>query len=286
MINNILETGIFPDELKNAKIIPIYKNGKRDDLNNYRPISLLSNFSKLVEKIIKIRIVRFIQQNFNFDRQQYGFQKGCNALGAVSDLLEYVSGEIDQQKYVVAVFVDLKKAFDTVNIEVLLEKTTKMGFRGPCESLLRTYSVGRRHYTTVNGQVSDTETLDVGVAQGSVLGPLLYLLYVHNLQYVGLRAKYFMFADDTVLVLSASNIKDLEKGINCDLELYHKWLCYNKLSINTTKTVYMTINNINKQKGDTSIFFDGVKLGEVTDYKYLGLNINNKLTWNNHIQKN
>ena len=160
---------------KTAYIIPIYKKGSHDDVNNYRPISLLSVFSKLLEKILKLRLVKFIKKTFQLDHGQYGFQKGSSTLGATVDLLEYVSGEMDKNKYVITVFVDLQKAFDTVNIDLLLDKLYKMGCRGICYELLKSYSTNRQQYTSVNNSNSETAEVEVGVAQGSVLGTLQYL---------------------------------------------------------------------------------------------------------------
>ena len=199
------------------------------------------------------------------------------------DLLEYVSGEMDKNKYVITVFVDLQKAFDTVNIDLLLDKLYKMGCRGICYELLKSYSTNRQQYTSVNNSNSETAEVEVGVAQGSVLGPLQYLLYVHSLKYVGLKAKYFMFADDTVLVYSSENQNELQTIINTDLENYFEWLCYNRLSINAEKTVYMVIKQKGKLPCNPVIHINKVVLKEVMEYKYLGLIIQNNLSWNAHV---
>lgn len=167
-------SGIFPEELKTAKITPIHKKGQSDDVNNYRPISMLNHFSKIVEKIIKTRLVNFIKKHYGFDSQQYGFQEHSNTLGTTVDLLDYITSELDKNNYVVVVYIDLKKAFDTVDIEILLDKIWKMGFRGVCYRLLKTYSKGRKHFTRISNTVSETQKMKVGIAQGSVLGPLEY----------------------------------------------------------------------------------------------------------------
>lgn len=283
-INYILTSGIFPEELKTAKITPIHKKGQSDDVNNYRPISMLNHFSKIVEKIIKTRLVNFIKKHYGFDSQQYGFQVHSNTLGATVDLLDYITSELDKNNYVVVVYIDLKKAFDTVDIEILLDKIWKMGFRGVCYRLLKTYSKGRKHFTRISNTVSETQKMKVGIAQGSVLGPLEYLIYVHNLKYVPIKSKYFMYADDTVLVMSGSDVEELETIINCDLDLYFEWLCNNKLSVNVEKTVYMIIKQKNKKKIDLEIYLNNKKLKEVSEYNYLGLKITKDMTWNNHIE--
>lgn len=284
IINNILTNGIFPEELKIAKVIPVYKKGSHKDLNNYRPISVLNTFSKITEKIIKNRLHRFIENHYKLDPYQYGFQKHSSTLGASVDVLEYISSELDRNKYVLAVFVDLKKAFDTVNIELLLDKLYKMGIRGVGYELMRTYSLERSQFTVVNQSKSKKVQLSVGVAQGSVLGPLQYLLYVHSLKYAGLKSRYFMFADDTVLVLSAEDARDLEVTMNMDLDLYYRWLCHNKLSLNVDKTVCMLIKQKNKPSHSINIVINKMKLKEVTNYKYLGLTITNSLTWSEHTE--
>lgn len=285
IVNKILEKGIYPEELKTAKVIPVYKKGAQDELNNYRPISLLSTFSKIVEKVAKSRMINFINSTFMFDKYQYGFQRKNSTLGATADLLDHISSELDKNKYVIAVFVDLQKAFDTVNIELMLEKLNKMGFRGICHNLLRTYSTERKQYTVVNSSNSNQQNVTVGVAQGSVLGPLQYLLYVHSLKLVNLGCKYFMFADDTVLVYSAENEDELEQAINRDLDLYSQWLCYNKLTINIKKTVYMIIKQQGKRSCNPTVRLNNQVLTQVTEYNYLGLIISNNLTWNSHINK-
>lgn len=284
IINTVLESGVYPEELKIGKIIPIYKKGNRTDVNNYRPISLLSNFSKILEKIVKIRLTRFIDTTFLFDEKQYGFQKQSNTLGATVDLLEYITKEIDQNRYIAAVFIDLQKAFDTVNIELLLEKLNKMGFRGVCQNLLKTYTVDRKQYTVVNKIPSEKTSVRVGVPQGSVLGPLQYLLFVHSLKFADLKSKYFMFADDTVIVYSSENQEQLEQTINSDLKTYFEWLCYNELTINTEKTVYMIIKQKGKKSIKPVIKINNKVLKEVTQYNYLGLIISNDLRFNDHVQ--
>lgn len=162
--------------------------------------------------------------------------------------LDYITSELDKNNYVVVIYIDLKKAFDTVDIEILLDKIWKMGFRGVCYRLLKTYSKGRKRFTRISNTVSETQKMKVGIAQGSVLGPLEYLIYVHNLKYVPIKSKYFMYADDTVLVMSGSDVEELETIINCDLDLYFEWLCNHKLSVNVEKTVYMIIKQKNKKK--------------------------------------
>lgn len=284
IINEVLETGQYPEELKIAKIVPIYKKGSHDDVNNYRPISLLSTFGKILEKVIKSRLIGFIDANFKIDKNQFGFQKQSGTLGATVELLEHITSELDKNRYVVCVFIDLQKAFDTVDITLLLKKFDKMGFRGKCHDLLQTYSTERKQCTYVNGKVSAEANISVGVAQGSVLGPLEYLLYVQSLKYAGLKAKYIKFCDDTVLVYSGTVEEELEADINADLKKYFEWLCHNRLTINVEKTVYMVISQTGKRPIQPKVKLNDKELKKVQQYKYLGLIITEKLAWSAHIQ--
>lgn len=280
LVNDVLTTGQFPEELKVAKILPLHKGGLKDLIINYRPISILSIFSKIIEKIVKKRIALYVKDTFGFDKYQYGFQEASSTMSATTDLLESVSAEINKNNYVILVFVDLQKAFDTVDIEILLKKLRKMGFRGTAYKLLKTYLEHRSHYTVVNNVSSEKRNVNMGVPQGSVLGPILYLLYV---QCVGTKAKYFSFADDTVLVYSSPCLKSIESTINEDLTHYSDWLRCNKLSINVKKTVYMCIKQKNKPFHDLQIRFDNNLLDCVDYHKYLGLYIDEKLSWHKHI---
>ena len=159
-----------------------------------------------------------------------------------------------------------------------------MGFRGRCHDLLLSYSTGRKQCTKVNGWVSSEASVSVGVAQGSVLGPLEYLLYVQSLKYAGLKARYIKFCNDTVLVYSGAKKEELEATVNADLQKYFDWLCYNRLTINVEKTVYMVLNQTGKSPIQTNIKINNRVLTKVQQYKYLGLIITENLTWSAHIQ--
>ena len=283
LINQVLFTSNFPNELKITKISPIFKAGSKQDRNNYRPISVVSVFSKIIEKIIEIRMVAFIKKYIKTDPFQYGFIKDSSTLSAIIDLVDNISTELDNHKIVIAVFVDLRKAFDVVSPVILLNKLRYMGFRGPILNLLRTFLTNRKQYVRLDNYSSETEISECGVPQGSVLGPLLYSLYVLNLKIAGLEAQYYTFADDTVLIYSSEKINDLEYKVNTDLKLYTSWLLHNKLRINIEKTKFLLFKQKSKMIANPHIIINNKEIEQVKKIKYLGLIIDHNLDWKEHI---
>lgn len=190
---------------------------------------------------------------------------------------------MDEKKYVIAVFIDLKKAFDVVDHSVLLNKLWAMGIRGEMHSLIASFLKDRPQFVTVNGIESNEILNNCGVPQGSVLGPLLYLIHVLSLKQAGLIGRYFTFADDTVFFYSGSNLQSLEQTVNDDLCRYSKWLLHNKLKLNAEKTVYLVFQQKNTEHYDFNININNMQLSQVHTTKYLGLILDDKLNWNSHI---
>ncbi|XP_050297638.1 probable RNA-directed DNA polymerase from transposon BS isoform X1 [Anthonomus grandis grandis] len=283
LINNAFNIGEFPPDLKISKVCPIHKYGPKTQLNNYRPISIISVFSKIIETVIKRRMMSFIEKYISYDLYQYGFLKNSSTLSATIDLLNYVSANLDQGKIVIAVFVDLRKAFDVVNHDILLNKLEEMGFRGSALSLIGSYLLNRRQYVHVNNKESNILTFNCGVPQGSVLGPLLYSLYVLSLWVAGLDAQYYTFADDTVLLYSDNDCDRLVNRVNDDLTKYSQWLLQNNLKINLDKTKYILFKQKNKTINQVRICLNGATLENVNNIKYLGLTLDENLNWNAHI---
>lgn len=283
LINDVFETGIFPEVLKICRVTPIHKNGALNEKINYRPITVVSVFSKIIEHVLKKRMVSFIDRFVEFDRYQYGFTENSNTQSATVDLVSYINTRLDSREYVVAVFVDLQKAFDVVSHEVLLGKLQLMGFRGKFLSLIETYLVNRSQFVAISDVSSSTLYINCGVPQGSVLGPLLYTLYVLNLRLAGLTARYFTFADDTVLVYSSPDISRLSNIVNHDLSRYAGWLRHNKLKLNDKKTVYMLFRQKNTPNHDLDIRVNEIKICKVESVKYLGLIMDGGLNWGKHI---
>ena len=284
LINQIFVSGTFPNELKIVKVCPTHKNGSKKLLNNYRPISLISVFSKIIEMIIKIQMLSFLEEFITPDPYQYGFLKESSTLSATADLINYITSKLDKKKMVLGVFVDLRKAFDVVNHEKLLNKLESMGYRGVILGLIRSYLLNREQYVCVEKTPSTVLRVGSGVPQGSVLGPLLYSLYVLSLRFSNLNARYFTFADDTVLLYDCDdNFNQWTDTINEDLCRYYDWLLENNLKINIDKTKFMLFKQKNKHVPNISVRLNNVELEKVCNIKYLGLVLDEGLGWSAHV---
>ena len=234
-----------PQRLKFVNAIPIHKKGSRILLSNYRPISLLSNLNKIFEKIIFKRLYSFLEKYECLYELQYGFRAKHSTTHALINITENIREALDSKKPVTSVFVDLQKAFDTVNHKILLSKLEYYGIRGSINAWFKSYLYKRRQKVTINGFESEIKLLNHGVPQGSVLGPLLFLLYINDLHKSIHNSKVYHFADDTNLLRISTSYKKLQKELNKDLKNLNQWLLANKISLNNTKTEIIHFHKIN-----------------------------------------
>ena len=241
LVNLAFVTGTFPDLFKLAKVIPVYKKGDPLLSNNYRPISLLSNIGKLIEKLVHTRIYNFFEKIDCLYNQQFGFRASHSTNDALIQITETIRTSLDKGQFSCGVFLDFQKAFDTVNHKILLSKLEHYGIRGIALDLIKSYLSNRKQYVTINDIVSNTLGITLGVPQGSVLGPLLFLVYINDLHNVIEHSLVHHFADDTNLLYSSSSLKKINKHINHDLKLIVHWLRANRISLNVDKTEIMFI---------------------------------------------
>ena len=276
---------IFPDILKISKVSPLHKKECKLDFRNYRPISLLSVFSKIFEKTVYTRIYTYLVKNNLVFEKQYGFRSNYSTNHALISITERIKDFVDSGNYVCGIFIDLEKAFDTVNHEILCEKLNFYGLRGNINNLIRSYLYNRKQFVAINGFNSDLKHLASGVPQGSSLGPLLFLIYINDFRLCLERTESGHFADDTFILFSSAKLGSIESVVNFELKLASKWLKLNKLSLNADKTKLIFFRSKQHPLNYNQIFikFNGVKLMPVDHVKYLGMYLDKYLSWNHHV---
>ncbi|MCH2406071.1 MAG: reverse transcriptase family protein, partial [Nitrosopumilus sp.] len=277
IFNLSFSTGQYPDILKIAKTIPIFKKGSRLLVSNYRPISLLSNINKILEKLMFTRVFNFLEKYKCIYNLQFGFRSKHSTNHALIDITENIRQALDNKKIACGIFVDLQKAFDTVNHKILIQKLAHYGIRGIANEWFSSYLSNRSQFVSILGFESDTKNINHGVPQGSVLGPLLFLLYINDLH------KVYHFADDTNLLNISKSPKQLQKQINIDLKFLYKWLLANKISLNCSKTELILFH----KPGENIDFNFKIKLNgsriSPSDYiKYLGVYLDSTLSGKFH----
>ena len=234
--------GSVPKQLKLAKVIPVFKNGKKDAMDNYRPISLLSCYSKIIEKIVCSRLTCFLDVNNLISSSQFGFRKKHSTLHPLIHFQNFVSSALDKGEHAVAIFCDLRKAFDTVDHRILLTKLRKMGVRGAELLWFQDYLTGRRQIVSINGSNSLLLSILIGVPQGSILGPLLFLIYINDLPLCS-ELYALLFADDTTLLLAGPNLDELIAKINLEFKKVVDFFRSHKLALHPEKTKYILFTN-------------------------------------------
>ena len=256
-------------------------------MNNYRPISLLSVVSKIIERLMHTRLYAFINNKDAFYSHQFGFRPNHSTEHAAAVLVDKVTQGLNNNRKIASVFLDMSKAFDCVDYDILLGKLYNYGIRGVAYSWFQSYLYGRLQKVFYNGFLSkNTCKLECGVPQGSILGPLLYLIYVNDCFKCLDHSCSILYADDTTLIFSASSYSTLFNMINSDLKHLSDWLSVNKLSINVDKTKFMIFTtNTRSFQPPTSleVIINGQAIERVKDYKFLGFNINENLNWKGHM---
>ena len=284
IINKSLTEGTFPSLFKVAQICPIYKKSDKSKCVNYRPISLLSNLSKVFERIMYNRIEKYLETaNILYDHQ-FGFRKSFSTEHALMSITEQIKSNFRKKSFSCGVFVDLEKAFDTVNHSILISKLKYYGLQEPSISWLSSYLTNRSQQVSLNGQLSTSRPVTCGVPQGSILGPLLFLIYINDMNKAIKNSTVYHFADDTNLLYSHKNPKTLKKVMNKDLKALYEWLCANRLSLNVSKTEFIVFRPPKKSLSNRIVLtLNRTKIYESTKIKYLGLILDARLSWKDHI---
>ena len=276
-------TGVFPSDLKIANVVPIFKANDEMIFSNYRPVSVLPVFSKLIERLMYNRLIQYINENKLLYEYQFGFQRGKSTHMALIVLLDKISEALDRGECVMGVFLDFSKAFDTVDHSILFRKMQKYGIQGLALRWFEDYLHDRKQYVTYNSYKSNQEAIKCGVPQGSILGPLLFLIYINDLSSVSEACFSILFADDTNMFITGHNVSEMCNQLNADLFRVQEWLHCNKLSLNVLKTHYMIFTPRNKIYDDVSIIINNTKISRVYVTKFLGVQIDSQLSWKMHI---
>ena len=275
--------GYFPEELKTGCITPIYKKGDQHSIENYRPVCSLSQFSKILERIIYNSMIKFINKNNILTDAQYGFRANKSTESALIDFTDFVYKGLTHKTSIGAVFMDLSKAFDVMSHNILQSKLEHYGFRGMFLTFLMNFLKNRKYFVSVNGHQSNVKISNIGVPQGSTLGPLLFLLYVNDIVNCSEILKFILFADDTTILYKSHNIVELNTTLEIEANKVIEWFSANKLLINLTKTHTMLFSN-KRGNPKLKINVQNIDLDEKEVVSFLGLEIDKKLTWKDHIQ--
>ena len=247
IFNLTFATGSSPDQLKIALVTPVYKSSDKNIFSNYRPIAVLPCFSKVLEKLMYERIIAYIDKNRILIDRQYGFRSKSSTNHAIIDLVDKITKAIENNEYTVGIFLDLSKAFDTVNHDILLTKLDFCGIRGNCHASQKDYLTNRKQIIKYNHTRSVQMSITCGVPQGSVLGTLLFLIYINDLVNSANKLSTILFADDANLFYSGKNIGTIEYSLNNELTRIQEWLTSNQLTLNIKKTNFIIFKSHRKR---------------------------------------
>ena len=285
LFNLSLAKEIFPDDWKIATIVPLHKGGSKDIPGNFRPVSLLPLPGKLLEKVVHANISSYLEENNYLVKCQGGFRKNRSTTSTIVSFTDEVLGAMNDSKLTLATFIDLKKAFDTINHTVLLRKMEHLGVRRKVLGWCKNYLENRKQSTVANGITSEKRGVICGVPQGSVLGPLFFLIYVNDLLPYLEGVNVNLYADDTVLYVSGKDVEICRGTLQDALGTFAEWCDRNALHINVAKTKSMLFGTAKRIKpvGKIEPKLKGAALQHVPSYKYLGVTLDSTLYFKLHL---
>ena len=282
LFNKSLHIGTYPELWKLANVVPIYKNGERHDKKNYRPISLLSCIGKLMERCVSKHILQYLIKNNIVTTLQSGFKPGDSTVNQMIDIYHTIASAIDNGKEVRSVFCDISKAFDRVWHQGLLSKLHSIGIRGKLLLWLQSYLQHRKQRVFIHGKTSQFKELSAGVPQGSVLGPLLFIIFINDIV-EEITCNIRLFADDTSLSITVEDPESAARIINEDLNKIHAWATKWLVTFNPTKTKTVTFSTKRVKVDHPPLKFGGTTLEQVQSHKHLGIVLSADCKWKQHV---
>lgn len=283
IVNNSLQHGEFPQAWKQTLVIPVPKVPKSTRPEDHRPINVLPLYEKVLETIVKEQLLAYIDRTNVLLAEQSGFRKHHSCESALNLLLLKWKQAVEQGRIVLSVFVDLKRAFETIDRGKLKSTLRRYGVRGTALKWFSSYLDNRTQVTRYNNSTSSAIGVDLGVPQGSVLGPLLFILYMNDLKQALQRLEVNLFADDTVLFFAGDNIDECFNVMNAELVCFTEWLRLKKLQLNVSKTKCMLVTTRRTNENSRRVQIDGEEIERVETIKYLGVMLDEKLNFNEHI---
>lgn len=282
IFNSSLKNGIFPDIWKLARVTPIFKSGAKKDVNNYRPISVISIFSRILERIVHDQMFDFLLENNVITKNQSAFRKLYSTITSLICSTDFWYENIDSKKLNLTIFLDLKKAFDTVDHKIMVKKLCRYGIRGNAGNWFQSYLDHRKQFCSVNGQRSMTSEVTCGIPQGSCLGPLLFIIYLNDFEKCLKFSQASIYADDTNVTIASDDVEKLVLEAQQELLNLSEWMRINKLSPNPAKTEYMIIGHsrkVNALNISNALTLNGSDIKRVTKTKSLGVTVDENLKW-------
>lgn len=285
IFNTSVEHGHFPAFLKTAIVVPVPKKGDQNDLKNYRPIALLSTISKILEKLMVNRIYAFLDKYNLLGRFQHGFRSGHSTETALTGIIQHINDKVDKNEYVVLVSFDLSRAFDTLHPGFVSEKIAKLGLRGRINDWLTSFLSDRDFVVRVGGTRSDHYTTNLGTPQGSVLGPLIFILYINDLSEYLSEGELFAYADDIALVISDPILGGVCQKVNRVINEFKTWCAKNRMIINFDKTTLLKFRSGLHKNAPFSPTLLNTSINFTESVTLLGTVMDCDLTWQQHVDK-
>ena len=283
VITSSFEQGIFPPALKTARVVPIFKNGSKTDVANYRPISLLASFSKIYEKLMHKRVVDFMELNGSLHEYQYGFRAGRSCEHALLNAQSHILDSLSKNQISLLLLIDFSKAFDMVEHSILLDKLSHYGIRGIAQKWFKSYLENREQFVSVNRKDSTKTLIKFGVPQGSILGPLLFVIYINDIPEIFKIAKFILYADDANIILNGENMSEISEKLNILSRALVKWVDCNGLALNLKKTNYMIFSR-HRTCEISELYIAGTLINRKSEARFLGVIVDDKLSWTSHIK--